>query len=70
MKKFQVVGLTPKPAVAAKPPRIATCLTHIECRIVDTVETGDQAVDKSTGDVHNGRCGHADIASRAGRCQP
>ncbi|MGZ4865459.1 MAG: hypothetical protein ACXV39_12635, partial [Halobacteriota archaeon] len=27
--------------------RLAACLTHIECRIVDTLEMGDQAVGKS-----------------------
>jgi flavin reductase (DIM6/NTAB) family NADH-FMN oxidoreductase RutF len=70
MKKFQIAGLTPMPAVAAKPPRVATCLTHIECRIVDTIETGERAVDKSAGDVHTGRCDHAGTASRAGRGQP
>jgi flavin reductase (DIM6/NTAB) family NADH-FMN oxidoreductase RutF len=70
MNKFQVAGLTPIPAVAVKPPRIAECLTLIECWIIDTLETGDQAVDKSAGDVHNGRCGHAGTALRARRGQP
>ena len=27
-----------------KPPRIAECPTHIECRIVDTLETGDHTI--------------------------
>ncbi|MGD0717877.1 MAG: hypothetical protein ABR979_07415 [Halobacteriota archaeon] len=49
MNEFQVGWLTPIPAVAA-------CLTDITCRIVDTLEMGDQAVGKSAGDVHNGRC--------------
>jgi len=70
MNKFLVAGLTLMPAVAVKPPRIAESLTHIECRIIDTLETGDQAVDKSVGDLHNGRCGHAGTASRAGGDQP
>jgi len=42
--KFQVAGLTPIPSVVVKPPRIAECLTHIECRIVDTLETGDHTI--------------------------
>lgn len=42
--KFQIAGLTPIPAVVVKPPRIAECLTHIECRIVDTIETGDHTI--------------------------
>ncbi len=56
MNEFQVGWLTPIPEVAAKPLRIAACLTDITCRIVDTLEMGDQAVGKSAGDVHNGRC--------------
>lgn len=42
--KFHVAGLTPMPSVEVKPPRIAECLTHIECRIVDTLETGDHTI--------------------------
>jgi len=38
--KFQATGLTPIPAEAVKPPRIAECPTHIECRIIDTLHTG------------------------------
>jgi flavin reductase (DIM6/NTAB) family NADH-FMN oxidoreductase RutF len=44
VNKFQVAGLTPIPAVVVKPPRIAECLTHVECQIVDTVETGDHTI--------------------------
>jgi len=51
MNEFQVGWLTPIPAVAAKPLRIAACLTDITCRIVDTLEMGDQAVGKSAGDA-------------------
>ncbi len=42
--KFHVAGLTPIPSIAVKPPRIAECLTHIECRIVDKFETGDHTI--------------------------
>jgi len=70
MNKFQVAGLTPIPAAAVKPPRIAECLTHIGCRIIDTLETGDQAVDKAAGDAHNGRRGHVSTASRPSGDQP
>jgi flavin reductase (DIM6/NTAB) family NADH-FMN oxidoreductase RutF len=44
VNKFQVAGLTPIPAVVVRPPRIAECPTHIECRIVDTVDTGDHTI--------------------------
>ena len=42
--KFEVSGLTPIPAIAVKPPRIAECATHIECRIVNTFKTGDHTI--------------------------
>jgi flavin reductase (DIM6/NTAB) family NADH-FMN oxidoreductase RutF len=42
--KFQVAGLTPIASDVVKPPRIAECLTHIECRIVNTIETGDHTI--------------------------
>ncbi|MGA3360125.1 MAG: hypothetical protein ABSC87_07950 [Halobacteriota archaeon] len=70
MNKFQVAGLTHIPIIAVKPPRIAERLTHIECRTIDTLETGDQAIDKSAGDVRNGRRGQAVTASRVGRVLP
>ena len=37
-------GLTPIPAEVVKPPRIAECPTHIECRIIDTLDTGDHTI--------------------------
>jgi flavin reductase (DIM6/NTAB) family NADH-FMN oxidoreductase RutF len=75
MNKFQVAGLTLMPAVAAKPPRIAECLTHIECWIVDTLDTRDQAVDKIRRSPARRRRAqrvvrHAGAASRTGRAQP
>jgi len=42
--KFQATGLTPIPADVVKPPRIAECPTHIECRIIDTLDTGDHTI--------------------------
>ena len=71
MNKFQVAVVTPAPAVPAKPPRIAVCLIHIECRIVDTLAVGDQAVSKSADDrVHNGRCGRPALRRAQGEGQP
>ena len=42
--KFQAIRLTPIPADVVKPPRIAECPTHIECRIIDTLDTGDHTI--------------------------
>ena len=42
--KFQAIGLTPIPAEVVKPPRIAECPTHIECRIIDTLDTGAHTI--------------------------
>lgn len=42
--KFHVSGLTPMPSEVVAPPRIAECSTHVECRTVDTVETGDHTI--------------------------
>ena len=44
VNKFEVLGLTPIPSEVVKPPRIAECPVHIECRIVETVETGDPTI--------------------------
>jgi flavin reductase (DIM6/NTAB) family NADH-FMN oxidoreductase RutF len=44
MNKFHVAGLTPIPSEIVKPPRIAECRTHIECRIVNKLETGDHTI--------------------------
>jgi flavin reductase (DIM6/NTAB) family NADH-FMN oxidoreductase RutF len=44
VNKFQVAGLTPIPSDVVKPPRIAECVTHIECRIVNTLKTGDHII--------------------------
>jgi|GEM_PF-1049604 len=42
--KFQATGLTRIPAVVVKPPRVAERPTHVECRIVDRVDTGDHPI--------------------------
>jgi flavin reductase (DIM6/NTAB) family NADH-FMN oxidoreductase RutF len=42
--KFQATELTPIPGVVVKPPRIAECPTHVECRLVDRVNTGDHTI--------------------------
>ncbi len=42
--KFRVAGLTPIPSLAVRPPRVAECLTHLECQIVDTLATGDHTI--------------------------
>ncbi len=44
VNKFEVAGLTPIPSEVVKPPRVAECPTHIECHIVDTLETGDHTI--------------------------
>jgi flavin reductase (DIM6/NTAB) family NADH-FMN oxidoreductase RutF len=44
VNKFQIAGLTPIPSEIVKPPRIAECATHLECLIVDTLETGDHTI--------------------------
>jgi len=44
VNKLQFAGLTPIPSEVVRPPRIAECLTHIECRIVNTLETGDHTI--------------------------
>jgi flavin reductase (DIM6/NTAB) family NADH-FMN oxidoreductase RutF len=44
LDKFARVGLTPIPALVVKPPRIAECPTHIECRVVDRLDTGDHTI--------------------------
>ena len=44
LDKFANVGLTPISALVVRPPRIAECSTHIECRIVDRLDTGDHTI--------------------------
>jgi len=35
------VGLTPIPSVKVRPPRVAECYSHIECKVVGVVEAGE-----------------------------
>lgn len=39
--KFVTSGLTPSRARHVRPPIIAECLAHLECRIVEDIEAGD-----------------------------
>jgi flavin reductase (DIM6/NTAB) family NADH-FMN oxidoreductase RutF len=41
VSKFDATGLTPKPAQQVRPPIIAECLAHLECRVVQDIEVGD-----------------------------
>jgi flavin reductase (DIM6/NTAB) family NADH-FMN oxidoreductase RutF len=41
VNKFDATGLTPKPAKHVRPPIIAECLAHLECRVVQDIEVGD-----------------------------
>ncbi len=41
VKKFAVTGLTPGQARHVRPPIIEECIAHLECRVVQDVETGD-----------------------------
>jgi flavin reductase (DIM6/NTAB) family NADH-FMN oxidoreductase RutF len=62
--KFQATGLTPIPAVVVKPLRIAECPTHVECRIVDRVDTGDHTI--FIGEVVANSCAVANDLTSAG----
>jgi flavin reductase (DIM6/NTAB) family NADH-FMN oxidoreductase RutF len=39
--KFAATGLTPRPARRVRPPIIAECIAHLECRVVQDIEIGD-----------------------------
>ena len=39
--KFEAAGLMAKPAQRVRPPIIAECVAHVECRLVNDVEAGD-----------------------------
>lgn len=36
MDKFEIFGLTPKPASVVTPPLIAECYANLECKVIDT----------------------------------
>ena len=40
--KFKETGLTPKPARKVRAPIIEECVAHMECRVVQRIETGDK----------------------------
>ncbi len=42
--KFRATGLTPLPARRVKPPIIKECVAHLECRVEDTLTTGDHTI--------------------------
>ena len=42
--KFKITGLTPEPAETVKPPRIKECIAHLECKVKDTMVTGDHTI--------------------------
>lgn len=42
--KFERTKLTPEPAKKAKPPVIGECIAHLECKLVDQLETGDKTL--------------------------
>jgi flavin reductase (DIM6/NTAB) family NADH-FMN oxidoreductase RutF len=39
--KFAITKFTPLPAQKVKPPLIAECVAHLECKVVNTVVVGD-----------------------------
>jgi flavin reductase (DIM6/NTAB) family NADH-FMN oxidoreductase RutF len=39
--KFEALGLTAQPAQHVRPPVIAECLAHLECRVMQDIEVGD-----------------------------
>jgi flavin reductase (DIM6/NTAB) family NADH-FMN oxidoreductase RutF len=39
--KFAITRFTPLPAQKVKPPLIAECVAHLECKVVDVFVTGD-----------------------------
>lgn len=40
--KFKESGLTPQPAVQLKTSIIVECIAHIECKVIQEIETGDK----------------------------
>jgi len=42
--KFETVPLTPLPARMVQPPIIKECVAHLECRVVQTITTGDHTL--------------------------
>lgn len=42
--KFEETGLTPIKSKKVKPPRIKECGAHLECKVVDSIQTGDHTI--------------------------
>ncbi len=42
--KFAESGLTQLPSKKVKPPRIKECVAHLECKLVDSLSTGDHTI--------------------------
>lgn len=42
--KFDATGLTTGPSEVVEVPRVEECVTHLECRLNDSMETGDHTV--------------------------
>jgi flavin reductase (DIM6/NTAB) family NADH-FMN oxidoreductase RutF len=42
--KFAEMGLTPIPSLKVKPPRIAECFGHLECKVVQSITCGDHTL--------------------------
>ncbi len=42
--KFKITGLTKEPAEKVKPPLIKECIAHFECKVKDTMTTGDHTI--------------------------
>ncbi len=42
--KFKKIGLTPVESIAVETPGIKECVSHLECKVVDTKEAGDHTI--------------------------
>ena len=42
--KFKQTGLTPVPAKVVAPPLIQECIAHLECRVINSLVTGDHTL--------------------------
>jgi len=42
--KFRETGLTPQPARKLRAPIIAECVAHMECKVIQEIETGDKSL--------------------------
>ena len=42
--KFEKTGLTPMESIAIKTPGVRECVSHLECKVIDTMEAGDHTI--------------------------